>query len=120
MSIEDNIKARQIAETIMDLVKSETLSLGLETNTRVYVELRRLIDEILPEKPELCPDLMSDEESRQFGRSAMPFGAHAGKPVDEVPLDYLEWLSDDPDNFHVRLRRYLKSRRVVAEMEDFE
>lgn len=31
---------------------------------------------------------MTHEELKKF---AMPFGKHKGKPLEEVPLDYLDW-----------------------------
>jgi uncharacterized protein (DUF3820 family) len=56
---------------------------------------------------------MTDQEARQFGNQPMLFGKCVGKRLDEIELDYLDWLADQP--FHKNLRRYLASRRIQAE-----
>lgn len=47
----------------------------------------------------------------------MPFGKHRGKPLDQVPADYLRWLAssgalDKPDN--VELREKVEAMEVLA------
>jgi uncharacterized protein (DUF3820 family) len=41
----------------------------------------------------------------------MPFGKHRGKPFNEVPTDYLEWLTttDLEDDLAYTVRYYLKA-----------
>ena len=34
----------------------------------------------------------------------MPFGRHRGKPLEEIPADYLEWILDNCTNLTPRLR----------------
>jgi uncharacterized protein (DUF3820 family) len=40
----------------------------------------------------------------------MPFGKHAGKPMRDVPDDYLEWLSRQELERWKGLREFLHSR----------
>jgi hypothetical protein len=44
----------------------------------------------------------------RLGATAMPFGRFNGQPLDEVPLDYLDWLCRSTENFLEDLRAYLK------------
>lgn len=34
----------------------------------------------------------------------MPFGKHRGRPLSEIPADYLRWVLDNCDNITPRLR----------------
>jgi uncharacterized protein (DUF3820 family) len=58
---------------------------------------------------------MTDQEARLFGDTRMPFGEFKGIRIDDVELGRLEWYADQP--FQKQLRRYLNSRRVLAEAE---
>lgn len=69
-----------------------------------------------PQKNELTP--MTDAEARGFGKQRMTFGKHAGKRVDDVEMQYLEWLADsDGTKFSLNLLRYLKSERIRREQQ---
>lgn len=55
----------------------------------------------------------------------MPFGKHAGKKLDEVPLMYLDWLLGQDwlrDNLREPIRLYLNDpvieRQLELEMEE--
>lgn len=56
---------------------------------------------------------MTDLEARRFGARSIPFGEFAGRRVDDVPLDRLEWYACQ--NFVDDLRRYLKADRIQRE-----
>ena len=60
-------------------------------------------------------DAMTDEEARLFGNDIMNFGKYKGARVDDVPLDYLEYI--DGDDWRGKLRRYLRSRRIRVEQD---
>jgi len=53
--------------------------------------------------------------------SIMPFGAHKGKRMEDVPADYLLWLEDNADtksrSFHPALYGYISSVYDVLEEE---
>lgn len=53
-------------------------------------------------------------EARAAGVFIMRWGKHAGKPITEVPKDYLEWMSaekrDDYEQAHFELQRRSVSR----------
>lgn len=44
----------------------------------------------------------------RLGNIPMPFGQHEGKPFDETPLEYLDWLCRSQEDFYKSLRAYLK------------
>ncbi len=109
MSVEENIKMKQAAET--------TLCLAIEvagTNRRFWETIRdhALKFAPLPDEHEKFRP-MTDEESKQFGHTLVSFGKHQGCHYDDVPLDYLEWLADR----NVEVLRYIKSRRIKKEKE---
>ena len=71
-------------------------------------------DDWKPPKNELAP--LSDQASRVFGQTRMPFGKHSGTRVDDVDLGYLEFLADcDSTKFTLNLIRYVRSRRIRDE-----
>lgn len=121
MSIESNIKARELADVITEVVVEAWQESQLPDEANL-VFWRRLIDgiathagiDLTPKVVERGEAPMDDATARQFGRTAIPFGKHISKPVDSVPLEYLLWLDAQPD-FRVNLRRYLASRRIQAE-----
>ena len=44
----------------------------------------------------------------RLGQMQMVFGVHKGKPFDEIPLEYLDWLCGTQEDFYKTLRDYLK------------
>jgi len=100
---QDRIDGRKWADEVLtDLAaKSGDYQMGF------WREIRRR----QPTPDPLKAGLMTDDQSREFGRRTMYFGMHLGKRYDEAPLDYLEWLADQ----NVELARYVGSRRVQAE-----
>lgn len=94
-------------------------SLGDDGSESFFDHLRSVFPKWLakpvPAPPE--PQPMSDLQAKAFGASLMTFGKHAGTRIDQVPLEYLLWLADAPDEWKADLRRYLKSRRVQIEQD---
>ncbi len=117
-----NIAARKAVEEVFGLAIDEAGVLlrkfDAATATRFWVQLRALVDETIPDakpKPDKgTPKPMSDEESRRFGKTPMPWGMHEGQAVDEVPTWYLEKVTES-DEFKNNVRRYLRSPRVAGE-----
>jgi hypothetical protein len=120
VGIERNIEVRKTAELVFSLLEDSAGEIPDERDRRRYWGiLLKLVGDKIPQGRELaesCRGAMDDQESRQFGRLPMPFGEYRGRPVDEVPLDRLEWYATQ--QFIDDLRRYLRSRRVVAENSD--
>lgn len=44
----------------------------------------------------------------QLAAERIPFGIHAGKRFDEIPVEYLDWLCGEQEGFYQKLRAYLK------------
>lgn len=49
-----------------------------------------------------------EEPIARLGATIVPFGQHAGKDFDSIPLEYLDWLCREQEGFYKRLRAYLK------------
>jgi len=127
--IHANIEARKQAELMISLM----IEAGAECADRVlyFQNLRQLFDELSPPPktrpatrlatPEPPPatftELMTDEESREFGGHQIGFGKHAGARIDEVPLAYLKWLAGQITTtaFGSNLAYYLASNRITSE-----
>jgi len=116
MTIEANIAARKAAHTIHDLARDEAFNHQGQAAVHFWESLNGLVADVLPVTPAKTAPIpaMTDAEARQFGQTTMPFGKHSGQRVDEVPIDYLEWLDEQPD-FRRDLNRYLRSERVSEE-----
>ncbi len=122
MNAKANIAARQAVEQVFGLAIDESGCLlrkfDATTAARFWVQLRALVDETIPDaKPKRAkgtPKPMNDEESRGFGKTPMPWGKHEGENVDDVPTEYLEFITER-DEFKNNVRRYLRSPRVAGE-----
>ena len=56
---------------------------------------------------------MDEDEAQRFEKRIVPIGAHKGKQVRVVSLDYLAFLTDDSE-FIRDLKRYVKSARYTG------
>jgi hypothetical protein len=109
-----------IADTLVDLIATETQ--GLDTigtrivANRIYEVIRPWLH---PSRQGMSPAIepMTDEESRRFEHTFIPFGKYATSPIENVPVAYLEWLADQSRNTWRNLHRYLNSPRIRAERE---
>ena len=111
-NIQDNILGRQAAEKAIAALKSAAEKLCPKAKTRFWECIKETVDEKLPIK-KLEP--MSDKECRSFEDEEMEFGQYAGKLIEDVPLDYLEWLADTETRHARQLTRYLQSKRIKQE-----
>jgi len=112
--VERRIRARETAEEIYSLVESEEEILGKHVWEVLYKKFqnRKMCETKTKEKS----SRMTVAESRRFGKQPIPFGRFKGQPVDQVPLDMLEWYADQ--KFVDELRRYLRSSRIQKEDEE--
>lgn len=115
--IRDNIHARESAHEIAQLARLESIGMRDGCRTRFWECLRDEIAQEIPPPVVSTPRQMTDAEIREFGRSTMPFGVHLGKRIDNVPIDYLDWLLGNAAEFLVKVRQYLNSPRIQAERE---
>jgi uncharacterized protein (DUF3820 family) len=123
MSIAANIAARQAAETVVDLINDELRGLidthGRDALVTFFATLRECYRDNLTvevvkevERAPRGPRPMTDSEASAFEARRMPWGKHKGKRIDEVPIDYLQWMLDQPDTFKVEIKQYLESEWV--------
>jgi uncharacterized protein (DUF3820 family) len=61
---------------------------------------------------------MTEDEAKCFGNSDMTFGHYAGRRIDDVPIEYLTWLTDQSRTFLQSIHRYLNSLRIKREREE--
>ena len=116
--IQSRVNAREQARVLADLVLEEVATAPPEGQEAFWEQLWELLP--LPERAvaELVVEPMTDKQSKEFGRLPIPFGKYKGEPVDQVPLDQLQWYADLP--FQQQLRLYLASPRIQAEDRDRE
>tara|TARA_Y100000310_G_C20232975_1_gene601123 strand:+ start:209 stop:595 length:387 start_codon:yes stop_codon:yes gene_type:complete len=118
-----NIAARSLSEQARDLIVElwQESDVPDECDRQFWMKLHGLIAELAQIEPPtpviVGRQAMTDDESRRFGRTLIPFGVHAGVPVDDVPLGYLLWLESQPD-FRISLSRYLASPRMQQEQPE--
>lgn len=109
------------ATDLLSLIESE-LSAHDEVGKRIVANrlLAYLKPFATPDKPATPPILepMTDVEARRYGDTRMSFGQYDGVPISDVPLDYLEWLSDSNHTMFRNLHRYLNSPAVKRQREE--
>jgi len=54
-----------------------------------------------------------NSEGRVSGTYTLPFGKHRGKPLDDVPRDYLHWLIAQPSDGAFRRTARVKSKVAI-------
>jgi uncharacterized protein (DUF3820 family) len=122
VSEEENMLARQAAEANHDLLREEALRFAGEARRRYWEKLAKLTAGELPAKspPAEANDApMDNMAARRFGATVMQFGKHVGKTIDSIPLEYLQWLDQQPEtDFRKQLRRYMRSERIQAELRE--
>lgn len=60
---------------------------------------------------------MSNAECRRFECKIMPWGKHKGEKIRDVPLAYLAFIADKPDEFKEDCKRYLLNDRIQNEYD---
>jgi len=111
-AIKANKAAREAADVVHHLILDEAMNHRGQTAVTYYKHildgLRNIVPDELWPSVDVVRDLpMADEEARRFKKQVMDFGIHYGKCIEDVPLDYLVWLEEQPD-FRRQLNRYLR------------
>ena len=95
MSIEKNIEDREWFDAMV------------EERGEAFWSLCR--EKLLERMPDNDSDFMSQSEVEQFENSPfLAFGIHAKKMIREIPISYLEFVSNN-GAFYKKLRRYLRT-----------
>jgi hypothetical protein len=115
----------ELAQQLIDLIVGEAANLDEIGHRIVALRIINAMSVWLPHEKQdrIDPatiEPFTDQQARQFGATAMEFGKHAGKRVDEVDLNYLVWLADASRATWRNLTRYLRSPRIAAELEEGE
>lgn len=123
MSVSENMTVRDALDTVLGLAADEIelLLVSKEGCDRFWrVLAASAADRVSKKRRPALPvpvgsptRKLTDKQARSFGRTLVPFGEFAGKPVDDVPLERLHWYADQ--TFVDDLRRYLDSDRVGRE-----
>lgn len=117
-TILDNKRGRETAQEVAQLARLETIAMSAQARARFWEQLQFEVAKELPQAPvAAAPKQMTDAEIREFGRSIMPFGVHLGKRIDNVPIEYLDWLLGNAAEFLVKVRQYFNSPQIQAERE---
>lgn len=112
------VASRKAADDLLDLALSEAKAAPNARELLVALhaglsEMLRLENEVAAAEPR---GGMSDDEARKWERHTfMTFGAHKGKAIKDVPLEYLLWL--DEDDFRRDLHDYLASGIAQREQD---
>lgn len=122
MSIEQNVIAGKSAKDVFSFAMNESEGLATEARKHFWTRLGQMINEQLRNATEAPkPDTISDDESRRIGKLLLPRGKYGPnsvdpRPVDQTPMDYLEWVADNwDDSFGEAVRKYLDSPRIKSE-----
>ena len=115
------MNAGDYADDIAEFVIREIDGQSDETSRQIVFSrvLRALREHRLhpPEKRTVKPPApMSHETAAAFEMRVLPFGAHAGKTVRDVDVNYLIRLTD-PSDFISDVKRYLRSDRGKKRIE---
>jgi uncharacterized protein (DUF3820 family) len=116
MSLEDNVKARELFKTIIEMIEEELKKTSVFVEHRFWKLLKKKAEEFIPN--ETCKDRytpMSNDEAVRFENEIMQFGKHKGDKIVDIDIEYFEWLDSQPD-FRRELWRYLKSEKIQKDI----
>ena len=70
-------------------------------------------DSFLDEMRKLLPERRQPDPPKEISQAALnktkiPFGQYKDQPLEDIPLDYLDWLCRSQEDFYYRLRMYLR------------
>lgn len=122
--VKERAAGRQLARTFMDLLKEEVSKIQYEEAVKAFWEE---LSEIMlnehgpiqaPPPPKPKSTGMSDRVVKLFKKELMPFGKFEGEKIEDVPLQYLDWLvGEDDDALNGRLKRYLKNEKIAEQLK---
>lgn len=108
---EQRIKARVVgratAEELHNAFLADVSKKYPEHGADYAEALLERLAEMLPHRRMATPEIEKPEPIARLGCNVIPFGKHASRQFDEVPLDYLDWLCREQEGFYKTLRAYL-------------
>jgi hypothetical protein len=117
--IADRVKGRIAAKAVIELLRGECVGLSMDAQEAYWGQIRAVASPPAPEpKPAFIP--MTEEEAIAFGRQVMDYGKYKGEKLDDIPISYLLWLTEDGQKRVRETRRYLASERMQRAQEDSE
>lgn len=108
--------SRKAAEAAIELLK-ESVSGDAQHYWRIIREYaaNQLPAELNASAP------MTDKEVDKFNKEIVPYGKYKGHTVGNVPMNYLDWLVGERDEFKEQLKRYLQNESVRSQfIEDLD
>jgi len=110
-NIARNLQDREYATEIAEMVGKQ--------RGRFWECLKEICESRLPKPAPAVERLpaLTDTEASCFETCQMPYGKHVGERVEDVPVDYLLFLTEC-DEFSKSLKRYVKSKRFFNRQED--
>lgn len=117
--LEKNIDARKCAEVVYSLAEEDRCA----DTPRFWSELAKLCAAkcgmvVVTPIVESHSNVMTNGQAVMFEKTLMPFGIHEGKAIASVPLEYLDWLIGQGDEFKVQVKRYLANKRVSSFVQE--
>lgn len=131
MGIEEDVLAGKDAKLGFECLEEDVAKYSDHAKIKYWQKILKLTQELLDKHGVASQEkkvrnimgviieAMTDEESRKFDSEIMPFGKHKGSKISEIPLQYLVWLSEQP-NFNNKLTAYLQSPRIKRELLEEE
>lgn len=111
-----------VGDALAELIQAELEGHAPIAQRIIANRVKAAIELWIPARAQAPADLipMTDQEALAFEQDRMEFGKYSGRPVGDVPLDYLEWLADAGRKTWRQIHAYLNSPRVKREREAAE
>lgn len=112
---------RKEAKECIELIEGTAGQLSPQSTEAFWDSIREFMAAIVPKEPEpesAAMTAMNDTQAFYFGSEQMPFGKYRRALIADVPLVYLDWLIDAPDEFKDQLRAYLKNEEIANRLAE--
>lgn len=100
-----------------ELLEAEARQLSTVGRNHFYDLIRRKLLEMFPNADDPRDKPMATGEAARFSESTINFGKYDGFKVEEIPISYLIWLSEQTTTDDVR--RYLKHPRIAKMVREY-
>ncbi len=117
MSVEEKVDAGKSAKDVFSFALHEAEGLSKEISKHFWTRLGTMINSKLKDATEAPePKAITDDQARNLGKLVIPKGKHKGKTLNDIPIDYLEWVADNwTCQIGEAVRKYIESPGVRAE-----
>lgn len=114
--VESRVNGRKMAVELSTLIPGEQF-IDLDFMGACLDELKDMAGLVEPPTVEAIEQL---QPIARLGSMEVPFGVHKGRPFDDVPLTYLDWLCREQESFYKGLRAYLKHPELKSRRRGLE